>query len=197
VPANISKTATTSSGASVTYTAPTAKDSVDGSANVNCSPASGSTFPLGKSSVNCEAIDAAKNKASASFEVNVTYSWSGLLQPINGGSTLNNQTDDTSAFKLGSTVPVKFKLTGDRATINNATAKIVVTKLDGTPDGTEVEATSTNAPDSGSAFRYDPSGAQYIFSWGTKGLSTGDYLINIDLGDGTTATNTVKVALKK
>jgi hypothetical protein len=196
--------ATRASGGEVAIPNITAEDAVDGAVNVSCespasdvSPNSSQTFPLGKTTVNCEAIDAANNKASASFDVNVTYSWSGILQPINGGTTLNNKTDDTSAFKLGSTVPVKFKLTGDSAAINNAKANIVVTKLDGTPDGSVVEATSTNAPDSGSLFRYDSAGAQYIFNWGTKGLGAGDYLIKIDLGDGTTATNAVKVSLKK
>jgi hypothetical protein len=59
-----------------------------------------------------------------------------------------------------------------------------------------VEATSTNAPDSGNTFRYDPADTQYIFNWGTKGLTAGDYLIKIDLLDRTAATNTVRVSLK-
>jgi hypothetical protein len=77
------------------------------------------------------------------------------LRSINGGSTLNDLSDDTSSFKSGSTVPVKFKLTGVSAGIVDATAKIILVKLDGMPDGNELEATSTNVPDSGSYFRYD------------------------------------------
>jgi hypothetical protein len=190
-------TATSSSGASVTYTSPTATDLVDGNVGVQCSPASGTTFALGTTTVSCTASDSQTNSDTKTFKVNVIYAWSGVLQPINGGSTLNNHADDTSVFKLGSTIPVKLKLTDDSAGIANATAKIILVKLDSTPAGTELEATSTNAPDSGSYFRYDPTGDQYIFNLGTKSLTVGDYLIKIDLGDGTTTTNTVKFSLRK
>ena len=194
---NITKVATSASGANVTYTSPTATDLVDGAVNVSCQPASGSTFSLGETTVSCSATDSRNNTAAKSFKVNVNYAWSGVLQPINGGNTLNNTADDTSVFKLGSTIPVKFKLTGDSVGITDATARIILVKLDGTPDGTELEAISTNAPDSGSSFRYDPTSAQYIFNLGTKSLTAGDYLIKIDLGDGTAATNTVRFSLKK
>jgi hypothetical protein len=195
-PSDITKTATSKNGATVTYSSPTATDIVDGSVNVSCTPASGSTFPLGETTVKCSATDEAGNTTEKSFTVKVTYSWSGLLPPVNGGSTLNDTRDDNSVFKLGRTVPVKFKFTDDSAGISDATAKIRVVKLDSSADGTEVEATSTNAPDSGSTFRYDPADTQYIFNWGTKGLTAGDYLIRIDLLDGTAATNTVRVSLK-
>jgi HYR domain len=56
--------------ATVTYTpAPTATDLVDGSVPVNCSPASGSVFPLGTTTVNCSATDAHGNTATGSFTV--------------------------------------------------------------------------------------------------------------------------------
>jgi CSLREA domain-containing protein len=197
VPADISATATSSSGARVNYADPTASDSVDPSPQISCTPASGSQFPLAQSTVNCSATDAAGNSAQATFKVNITYAWSGLLQPINGGTTLNDRADDTSVFKLGSTIPVKFKLAGDSGAISDASAKISLLKLDGVPDGSELEATSTNVPDSGSTFHYDPTNAQYVFNLGTKGLTAGDYLIKIDLGDGITATNTVRFSLRK
>jgi len=54
----------------VTYTA-TAADAVDGSVSVACAPASGSTFPIGSTTVACTAADAAGNVASASFVVTV------------------------------------------------------------------------------------------------------------------------------
>jgi hypothetical protein len=197
MPSDITETATGSNGAQVSWQAPTATDDVDGDVDVECSPASGGTFPLGTTAVTCTAEDAAGNQATETFTVNVTYAWSGLLQPINGGSTLNDRADDTSSFKLGSTVPVKFRLTGGSAGIMGVTANIIVVKLDGTPDGTVVETSSTNTPDSGTTFRYDPTNAQYIFNLGTKGLTAGDYLVKIDLGDGTTASNTVKFSLKR
>jgi hypothetical protein len=54
----------------VNYTA-TATDLVDGSVSVNCSPASGSTFTLGTTTVNCSATDAHHNTATGSFTVSV------------------------------------------------------------------------------------------------------------------------------
>jgi len=54
----------------VTYTA-TATDLVDGSVAVTCSPASGSTFPLGTTTVQCTATDAHNNTAHGSFTVKV------------------------------------------------------------------------------------------------------------------------------
>ena len=36
----------------------------------------------------------------------------------------------------------------------------------------------------GNLFRYDPASGQYIFNWGTKGLTSGTYQLRVDLGDG-------------
>jgi hypothetical protein len=58
-------------GLPVTYTAPTASDTVDGSVGVTCSPASGTTFPVGISQVNCTAVDAHGNSSIGSFTVTV------------------------------------------------------------------------------------------------------------------------------
>src|SRR5207253_5289329 len=55
----------------VTYPTPTASDNC-GSVMVVCSPPSGSTFPVGTTTVNCTATDTAGNTASCSF--NVTFS---------------------------------------------------------------------------------------------------------------------------
>ncbi len=63
--------ATGPSGAVATYATPTASDLVDGAVAVSCAPASGSTFALGTTPVNCSATDAHGNTASTSFNVNV------------------------------------------------------------------------------------------------------------------------------
>jgi hypothetical protein len=62
--------ATGAPGAAVTF-APTATDDVDGSRPVTCSPASGSTFTIGTTSVSCSATDRSSNKATGSFTVSV------------------------------------------------------------------------------------------------------------------------------
>ncbi len=69
-PANIIAEATGPSGAVVDFTA-TAHDDVDGAVNVAANPPSGSTFPLGATTVQLSASDAAHNTATASFTVTV------------------------------------------------------------------------------------------------------------------------------
>jgi hypothetical protein len=56
----------------VTFTpAPSASDTVDGPLPVSCLPASGSTFPLGVTTVTCTAVDSFGASAGASFTVSV------------------------------------------------------------------------------------------------------------------------------
>jgi hypothetical protein len=70
VPPPIVAEATGPSGAEVDYTV-TAKDDVDGSLPPACSPASGSVFPLGTTTVTCTARDSSGNEATATFTVEV------------------------------------------------------------------------------------------------------------------------------
>jgi hypothetical protein len=70
VPGDITVQTADPSGTAVSYSA-SAFDAVDGSIAVNCSPASGSTFPVGTTSVNCSATDSAGQTTNASFAVNV------------------------------------------------------------------------------------------------------------------------------
>lgn len=70
LPADMTAEATSAAGAVVTYTA-TATDLVDGNVTVNCTPASGSTFPLGTTNVQCSATDLHGNTASGSFNITV------------------------------------------------------------------------------------------------------------------------------
>ena len=73
VPAAITKIATGTIGAVVTYTAPSAVDTFSGvnPAGVGCAPASGTTFPVGSNTVRCSVSDLAGNSSSASFTVTV------------------------------------------------------------------------------------------------------------------------------
>ena len=70
VPTDVTVEATGPDGAPATYTTPTATD-VGGTAPVDCSPPSGSTFPLGDTTVTCTARDTAGTTASAQFTVHV------------------------------------------------------------------------------------------------------------------------------
>src|SRR5262249_31796706 len=60
----------------VTYTA-TASDLVDGTIAPTCAPASGSTFPLGTTTVSCSATDAHSNTATGTFKVTVSHAGGG------------------------------------------------------------------------------------------------------------------------
>jgi len=51
-------------GANVTYTAPTTGDAIDGQGVATCVPGSGSLFPIGTTTVKCDATDAAGNHAA-------------------------------------------------------------------------------------------------------------------------------------
>ena len=68
VPGPITNEATSPDGAVVTFNA-TAEDARDGSVEVSCTPPSGSTFPIGTTSVSCSATDAAGNTSTATFNV--------------------------------------------------------------------------------------------------------------------------------
>ena len=186
VPPNINASATSSSGATVSYDQPTASDDFDGIVPVYCSPQSGSSFALGTTQVTCSATDSAANTTQKSFYVNVTYAWSGPLQPINA--------DGSSVFKLGSTVPVKFALTGGSAIVTNVIARLYYAKVSNNIAGSDLESTSTASASAGNLFRYDAATGQYIFNWGTKGLTIGTYQLKLDLADG--VTHIVVVSLK-
>jgi predicted extracellular nuclease len=78
LPADINVEAITANGTVVTYSA-TASDAIDGVTAVVCSPASGSTFPLGNTTVSCSAQDRHHNVANGEFHVNVTDSKAPVL----------------------------------------------------------------------------------------------------------------------
>ncbi len=71
VPADITVPATGAAGAVVTFTA-SAVDDVDGALTPTCTPVSGSTFPVGPTTVTCTATDTGGNPASKAFTITVT-----------------------------------------------------------------------------------------------------------------------------
>jgi lysophospholipase L1-like esterase len=71
-PASVSAT-TTGTTATVAYAAPTVSGG-QAPVTVACTPASGSTFPLGTTNVSCTATDAGNRQATCGFAVNVARS---------------------------------------------------------------------------------------------------------------------------
>ncbi|HET6956270.1 MAG TPA: HYR domain-containing protein, partial [Vicinamibacterales bacterium] len=90
--ADVTAEASGPSGATVTYTNPTASDLVDGADAVSCTPTSGSTFALGNTTVSCTAQDAHGNATTAaSFVVHVVDTTPPVLTlpaPIVGASSM-------------------------------------------------------------------------------------------------------------
>jgi hypothetical protein len=74
--------ATSALGAIVNYVAPTTSDAVDGPGTATCVPASGTQFALGNTTVKCDAIDAAGNRAvQTSFVVHVVDTTAPVIAP--------------------------------------------------------------------------------------------------------------------
>jgi len=71
IPSEISTVDEGPAGATVDYTSPSALDAIDGPVPVNCTPASGTLFPLGETAVECTATDSSANEVSAQFTVTV------------------------------------------------------------------------------------------------------------------------------
>lgn len=93
--------ATSAAGAIATYTVPTATDTGSGlsAAGVTCSPASGATFAIGTTTVNCNATDVAGNIATSSLAVTVADTTAPVISiPIQTASIVS------ATSKLGALV---------------------------------------------------------------------------------------------
>jgi len=88
-------TTTDSNGTAVTYTAPSANDAIDGPVSVSCTPASGTVFPVGVTTVNCTATDAHGNTTTSTFAVTVTLTTGGGGDPVDtDGDGIPDTTDN-------------------------------------------------------------------------------------------------------
>jgi len=119
-------------------------------------------------------------------ETGPPLSWSGVLQPVNA--------DHSSVFNAGSTIPVKFRLTGGSAGITDLVAKLSFAMITEGVAGEVNEAGTNGQQTTGNQFRYAGGDGQYVFNWSTSGLAIGTYRLYFDLGDG--VERTVDVGLR-
>jgi len=141
-------------------------------------PVGTSDYPVGTTTVMVTASDCHGNSADESFQVNVVYNFFGFLQPINS--------DGTSIFKAGRTIPVKFRLTAaDGSIVSNAVATLAFMKVSDQVIGVFVEAEASGASNLDNYFRFDPTAGQYIYNLSTVGFSAGTYVLRATLNDGT------------
>jgi len=96
---NIIVEATSSSGATVTFS-PIANDALDGSMPVDCTPSSGSTFPLGIIQITCTSTDYSFNTSYLTFEVNVTDTTSPTLSTIADVNSTTYQNSSLVGYSL-------------------------------------------------------------------------------------------------
>ena len=147
------------------------------------------TSLVGEKTFEVTATDYAKNTVTTTVTYSV-YGFGGILPPI--------KPDGTRVFRLGSTIPVKFRLwdaDGNPITDTDATAEISLQKMfGGLPVGDPEDGGSTSAATTGNLFRYDDTDNQYIFNLATKDLSTGTWEITITVND--TGSFSVNIGLK-
>jgi lysophospholipase L1-like esterase len=144
------------------------------------------TSPVGPKTVTRTAADNVGHTTTKSCTTNVGYGYSGILQPVNS--------DGSSIFKLGSTVPIKLALSDvGGAAISSAVANLTLAKVTSEVDGTYVEAASTAAATTGTLFRYDATSQQYIFNLSTSGLSKGTWTLKVTLDDGNAYTQRISL----
>jgi hypothetical protein len=111
--ADIDVATTDPAGATVDYGAPSVVEAVDPNPTVGCSPGTGTTFPVGTTTVQCTARDASGNESSMTFDVRVSLTvgssvaWSAIWgEPVaTDGSTF--------VANAGRTLPVKVRIFAD------------------------------------------------------------------------------------
>jgi hypothetical protein len=176
-------------GAVVTFSA-SVTDTCDSSPTTNCVPASGSTFPLGPTSVTCTGQDHSGNSASCMFNVTVVdtippvinCSTNITLCGTNGTAvsytvtasdacdahpTLSCVPASGSAFNLGTTT---VNCTAYDASLNTNMCSFTVT-VNGVTTATAL-ASLTNCPGTSASFSTTGSGAGSLtYSWTSNGVA--------------------------
>jgi len=150
----------TATSMAVNYPAVTATDSCSSSVTVNSTPASGSVFPVGTTTVNATADDGAGHISNCSFTVTVQYNFAGFFQPVDNLPTVN-------VVQAGRAIPVKFSLSGDKglgifAAGSPSSGPIPCNSSD---PAAILEETVTAG---GSSLSYDPVTDRYIYVWKTE-----------------------------
>lgn len=152
----------------------------------NASPTVPALTTIGTYTVTCAgATDRAGNTGASSATTRAIYGWDGFLQPVN--DTAHQVDVETSVFKAGSTVPMKFVLHRADGTVPTpgAAPKWLTPVRGGPMTGLVGETPVTAAASTGDTYRAD--GQQWTYNWSTKGLAAGYwYRVGVTLDDGQT-----------
>jgi hypothetical protein len=176
----------------VSFPAPVASGGC-GTVTTTCAPPSGSVFASGATTDVCTATDGAGVTATCSFQVvKQSGAFDGFLPPI--GAIGGSFAAPVQSFKLGSTIPVKFRTLCDGTARTDGPAPLVTVAkwTDATTSATPIDATPTDAATDGDQAR--ATGDQWHFNLSTQPLSSGVWQILVVLQGG--ATQSVFVELK-
>jgi HYR domain len=153
---------------------PTATDAV-GVTSLVCSPSSGSTLPLGTTTVTCTAKDAANNTSTKVFTVTVAFTAYGFTGP--GMPATANQ---------GSVVTMAWQYTSGGSLIDTGSfiPTVRILRLTSCQNGTETGAAYVDIGRPGNTnFNYKPNTMTWQFNWQTPNppFTKGCYNVYIGL----------------
>jgi 6-phosphogluconolactonase (cycloisomerase 2 family) len=138
-----------STGVVVNYPAPTVGDNCPNNLNVICSPASGTVFPVGATTVTCTVTDGGGNQAQCSFKVNIFNVW--LQDESNPANVLlfNSLTGEYRLCVAGMNQPVTgtgtvMKQGCSASLVHNTADRRVMASVDG--GGNKGNATYQSPP---------------------------------------------------
>jgi hypothetical protein len=139
------------------------------------------TNASGVRTVTATAADRAGNFSTTSY----VTGFAGFQQPIN--DTAHSITPDTSIFKAGSNVPVRFQILdalGKPMQVSPAPVWLPPVNTGIAISGAVNEPSLALAPDAGSTFKWDPATQSYTFTWRSPKNGAGVYWkISVKLTD--------------
>jgi len=172
--------------------------STDSASGVAICVVTGYGAGLGSHTLTATATDNAGRTSTSTLTYTVGYQVGNVLPPVTApsGDQTNEGASDLQAFKIKSTIPVKFRLYLDAAKTMlltsppaGSTAKITFAKSSGSTDSSDTATLLTATADSGGEFRWTgASDYQYVYNLRTASSAAGTYFVTLTLyaSDGTT-----------
>jgi uncharacterized lipoprotein YddW (UPF0748 family) len=182
----------------VNFDTPSATDNCS-EVDVVCDPPSGSQFPVGSTPVTVTATDSSGNKSTCTFNVvRAELGFDGFHSPVGGCVEQGTGGDfgaPVRAFKLGSTIPLKFGLSCNGSPISSGIHTLQAIKYDtAVSSQPAIDATPTDAATTGNQFRLTDTGEWHFNLKAGDGFSKGTWLLVVNLSDG--STKSVWISLK-
>ncbi|MCI0745114.1 MAG: DUF5011 domain-containing protein, partial [Verrucomicrobia subdivision 3 bacterium] len=179
----------------VTFANPVASDNC-GLATIVCEPPSGSTFPVGTTTVTCTATDPSGNNTSCSFNVTrLPFEFNGFLAPLGGADAAGGSfIDPLRTFRLTSNIPLKFRAACSGSAVVIGVHTVQAFRYTSADHYDMVyDATPTDTATTENQFRLTDN--IWHFNLDTTPLTKGIWKIVVTLSDG--SAHEVWVALRK